>query len=87
MDFFGWAKNCMVNRIQDLDASVPMSLIYGGSTWLQHVPEEVLVAARPSGAQTKVYILPEAGHHVYVDSMRLFNGIVNSICGGGGAKD
>lgn len=39
---FGWAKNPMVKRIQNLDKKVPITFIYGQNTWMdQSIGETV----------------------------------------------
>jgi len=56
MDFFGWAKNPIQNRLKEMKPSLPLTMIYGGSTWLQQIPEEQLKQLRPEGAPTQVYV-------------------------------
>jgi len=47
MDYFGWAKNPMYNRIQGLKSNLPLTMIYGEKTWLQHMPEDELKVLLP----------------------------------------
>jgi hypothetical protein len=57
MDFFGWAKRPMIERMkEEMSPSLGVTMIYGGNTWLQQVPEEELKAVRPSQAKTAVHV-------------------------------
>ncbi len=34
MAFFGWAKHPMVNRIADMEESIPLTMIHGAESWM-----------------------------------------------------
>lgn len=36
MNGFGWAKNPMVHRIDKLHEDVPITLMYGSRSWIDH---------------------------------------------------
>lgn len=55
MDFFGWAKNAMYNRIDGLSKDVPLTMIYADSTWLPQIPKEELKELLPEN-KVDVYV-------------------------------
>jgi hypothetical protein len=42
----GWAKNPMHLRIESLDVDVPLTLIYGLKSWVDHYPAEEIAKRR-----------------------------------------
>jgi len=68
---FGWAKLPLQNRLHEISPDLPVTVIYGEHTWMDYVS---MVNLLPSmKAKTEVLLLPNAGHHVYIDSNELFN--------------
>ena len=51
-NFFGWAKNFMINRLLELEPKIPLTFLYGEKTWLRQIPQETL-ETRP---HTKVHV-------------------------------
>jgi hypothetical protein len=41
-----WAKNPMCRRIERLNATIPLTLIYGSRSWIDHFPSEDIVKLR-----------------------------------------
>jgi len=80
MNSFGWAKNPMHYRISLLDAKIPLTLMYGEKTWVDHYSVEKIREVRPEGAKVTDYILKDAGHHIYADQADEFNKIVQNCC-------
>ncbi|OXA62201.1 Abhydrolase domain-containing protein 4 [Folsomia candida] len=78
MNMFGWAKNPMEMRLETLDDKIPLTLIYGGKSWVDHYPAEEIVNRRP-GSYVNFHML-DAGHHVYADQFESFNQIVIDAC-------
>lgn len=39
---FGWAKNPMVYRIDQLRKDIPITLIYGTRSWIDHTASEII---------------------------------------------
>jgi len=81
MESFGWAKNPMHYRIADLDNNVPLTLLYGGHSWVDHFPSDKIKEMRPD-ANVDAYVIDGAGHHIYADEKEDFNEIVLEICSG-----
>ncbi|CAL8096900.1 unnamed protein product [Orchesella dallaii] len=75
MSSFGWAKYPMINRIPSLRKDVPMTLIYGSRSWVDHCPGAMIQQMRPN-SYVDVQIIQGAGHHVYADKRERFNEIV-----------
>lgn len=46
MSGFGWAKNPMVRRIDNLDSKIPITLLWGSKTWIDHSAEEIIRTKR-----------------------------------------
>ena len=42
MSNFGWAKFPMCNRISALQKDVPLTMIYGSRSWVDHSPSEII---------------------------------------------
>ncbi|OXA64857.1 Abhydrolase domain-containing protein 4 [Folsomia candida] len=78
MNMFGWAKNPMEMRLETLDDKIPLTLIYGSKSWVDHYPAEEIVNRRP-GSYVNFHVL-DAGHHVYADKFESFNQIVIDAC-------
>uniref|UniRef100_T1J514 1-acylglycerol-3-phosphate O-acyltransferase ABHD5 n=1 Tax=Strigamia maritima TaxID=126957 RepID=T1J514_STRMM len=77
---FGWAKRPMINRIGNLRADVPLSIIYGSRSWIDRNPGFIIKQERPDEANVSVHIISGAGHHVYADQSDVFNTLVSSVC-------
>lgn len=79
MSGFGWAKNPMVRRIDQLDSKIPITLLYGSRSWIDHSAGEVLKENRYK-SYFKLHVISGAGHHVYADRPDAFNQIVLDAC-------
>lgn len=58
---------------------IPMTFIYGGTSWIDKSYGKLIKEARPS-SYTHVEIVPDAGHKVFSDNEKLFNQLVNDAC-------
>ncbi|XP_030759575.1 (Lyso)-N-acylphosphatidylethanolamine lipase isoform X2 [Sitophilus oryzae] len=76
---FGWAKNPIVRRIDKLDQKIPITLLYGSRSWIDHSAEDILKVKR-SDSYFKLQVVHGAGHHVYADKPEAFNQIVVEAC-------
>ncbi|CAG9766292.1 unnamed protein product [Ceutorhynchus assimilis] len=79
MSGFGWAKNPMVRRIDNLDSKIPITLLWGSKTWIDHSAEEILKNKRYN-SYFKLQVISGAGHHVYADKPEQFNQIILEAC-------
>ncbi|CAB3229042.1 unnamed protein product [Arctia plantaginis] len=79
MSGFGWAKNPMVGRIDQLDPKLPITVLYGSRSWVDNSTGQVLTDQRTT-ANTYVQVINGAGHHVYLDKPEQFNKYVLEAC-------
>ncbi|XP_022832456.1 1-acylglycerol-3-phosphate O-acyltransferase ABHD5 isoform X2 [Spodoptera litura] len=79
MTGFGWAKNPMVRRVDELDPALPITVLYGSRSWVDNSSGQVLVEHR-GPSNTFVQVINGAGHHVYLDKPELFNKFVLDAC-------
>ncbi|KAK8728266.1 hypothetical protein OTU49_009205 [Cherax quadricarinatus] len=75
---FGWAKYPMIQRIDSLRKGMPMTLIYGSRSWVDHDPGFQIKYMRKD-SYVDVQVILGAGHHVYADRAEVFNNLVNNI--------
>lgn len=54
MSGFGWAKNPMLNRIHELRADKPITLLYGSRSWIDKSSWDIMKQARSSTVNTQV---------------------------------
>uniref|UniRef100_A0A0P4W9P9 1-acylglycerol-3-phosphate O-acyltransferase ABHD5 n=2 Tax=Scylla olivacea TaxID=85551 RepID=A0A0P4W9P9_SCYOL len=78
MSGFGWAKYPMIQRMDSLRKGLPITLIYGARSWVDHDPGFQIKYMRKD-TFVDVQVIQGAGHHVYADKARAFNSIVNNI--------
>lgn len=79
MSGFGWAKNPMLNRIDALHEDIPMTILYGSRSWVDHTSGDIIREKR-SKSYVNVEVISGAGHHVYADKSEEFNSYVNDAC-------
>lgn len=77
---FGWAKNPMINRINQLDSSIPITVMHGSHSWMDGTVGQKLKDLR-NGSYVHLEIINEAGHHVHADNPEYFNEVVVKACG------
>ncbi|XP_021941395.1 protein ABHD4 isoform X2 [Zootermopsis nevadensis] len=76
---FGWAKHPMVNRIDALREDVPITLLYGSRSWVDHTSGE-LIHEKRQDSHVNIQVISGAGHHVYADKAETFNRHVIEAC-------
>jgi len=68
---FGWAKLPLEKRLHEVSEDIPITAIYGQDTWMDI---KSLYKILPNlKSRVELVLLPNAGHHVYIDSSTLFN--------------
>lgn len=80
MSGFGWAKNPMVRRMEQLRSDIPVTLLYGSRSWVDNRAGHTIKEKRPADSYTDVKTIMGAGHHVYADKSDIFNSYVNKTC-------
>jgi pimeloyl-ACP methyl ester carboxylesterase len=79
MSGFGWAKNPMVKRIDTMKKDIPITLLYGSRSWIDHSATDIIKNKRID-SYFKLQVITGAGHHVYADKPEAFNQIVLEAC-------
>nr|CAH7733957.1 unnamed protein product [Callosobruchus chinensis] len=79
MSDFGWAKVPIVKRIDKLDPKMPVTLLYGARSWVDHSAGDIIKEKRTS-SYFKLQVISGAGHHIYADKPEAFNQIVLDAC-------
>ncbi|XP_074544854.1 (Lyso)-N-acylphosphatidylethanolamine lipase [Halichoeres trimaculatus] len=75
----GWAKRPMLQRVNLLPPSMPLTMLYGARSWVDSSSGEMVAQIREK-SYTKVQLINEASHHVYADQPETFNRVVENIC-------
>ncbi|KAF4520333.1 hypothetical protein B566_EDAN004393 [Ephemera danica] len=76
MTGFGWAKQPMLPRMVSLRNDVPITILYGSRSWVDHAAGDLIRAQRPPDSYLNIQIIGGAGHHVYADKSETFNQMV-----------
>ncbi|KAB5546676.1 hypothetical protein PHYPO_G00074770 [Pangasianodon hypophthalmus] len=74
-----WAKKPMLDRVHLLPPDLPVTLVYGGQSWMDSATGEQVARLRPN-SYTHTVVVEGAPHHVYADKPEAFNAVVQSIC-------
>ncbi|XP_036447306.1 (Lyso)-N-acylphosphatidylethanolamine lipase-like [Colossoma macropomum] len=74
-----WAKRPMLDRVHLLPPDLPVTLVYGGQSWMDSKTGEKVAQLRPNSC-TRTVVVEGAPHHLYVDKSEAFNALVQSIC-------
>lgn len=69
---FGWAKRPMTDRIGSMDASVPITMIFGSHSWMDSTWQNSVKYLRED-SYVAAHTIHDAGHHVYADRPDAFN--------------
>ncbi|XP_034470747.1 (Lyso)-N-acylphosphatidylethanolamine lipase [Hippoglossus hippoglossus] len=75
----GWAKRPMLHRVDLLPPSMPLTMLFGESSWVDSSSGDIVVQIR-NQANTKMLLINEASHHLYADQPEEFNTAVENIC-------
>ncbi|XP_022060806.1 (Lyso)-N-acylphosphatidylethanolamine lipase [Acanthochromis polyacanthus] len=75
----GWAKNPMLERVDQLSPSIPVTMLYGAQSWVDSSSGNRVAEIRGQ-ANTRVLLINQASHHVYADQPEQFNKVVENIC-------
>ena len=69
----------MLNRLDSLPASMPISMLFGMRSWFDNSTGEKVYLKRPNSF-VDLHFIREAGHHIHADLPDVFNGVINDIC-------
>ncbi|KAL3288213.1 hypothetical protein HHI36_002662 [Cryptolaemus montrouzieri] len=76
---FGWAKNPMILRIENLRSDLPITLMFGSQTWVDKSVGYKIREMRHNSF-VDVQIIDDTGHHLYSEQADTFNEIVVNAC-------
>jgi abhydrolase domain-containing protein 4 len=72
MTGLGYAADPLIDRLPLLDRNIPVSFIYGADSWMKPLAGVALKESMPLH-NVDFVVIPDAGHHVYVDQWHQFN--------------
>jgi len=75
---YGFAKDPVIRKINNLDEEVPITFIYGAKSWISSESGQEIKKLRPN-SYVDVQEIAGAGHHVYADRPVQFNNVVNEV--------
>ncbi|XP_078253768.1 1-acylglycerol-3-phosphate O-acyltransferase ABHD5 isoform X2 [Rhinoraja longicauda] len=76
---FGWAKQPMLLRINQIQEDISITVIYGARSCIDGISRKQIKALRPKSS-VDVVAIRGAGHYVYADQPEDFNQTVLRIC-------
>ncbi|XP_069777076.1 1-acylglycerol-3-phosphate O-acyltransferase ABHD5 isoform X1 [Narcine bancroftii] len=76
---FGWAKQPMLLRINQMQEDISITIIYGARSCIDGISRKQIKALRPKSL-VNVVAIRGAGHYVYADQPEDFNQTVLKIC-------
>lgn len=79
--FLMWAKSPMVKRVSELPDDIPMTIMYGSSTFFDHRTAYEIKCNREN-SKVEVFIVKNAGHDIHVDNAKEFNRILKQTLEG-----
>ncbi|CAL8347825.1 unnamed protein product [Merluccius merluccius] len=79
MESLAWAKRPMLQRVDQLPASLPVTMLYGDRSWISSASGHQAAQIRGK-AYTHVVLINDASHHVNNDQPTAFNTLVEGIC-------
>ena len=74
-----WAKYALHDRVHDLQ--VPTSFIYGREDWMDY--KGAMTVVDKINPPTRIIVIEDAGHHLYLDNPSVFNASVLAEIKGG----
>jgi len=74
----GWARDPVARHLPNLPEDIPVSIIFGKKTWMD--VSTTLLIAKKMKPFVEIVLIPDAGHHVYIDNLPLFNQAI-ILCG------
>jgi cardiolipin-specific phospholipase len=79
-----WARYPLLHRVAALPNTLPVALAYGESDWMSVSSgrEVVKELARNGNDKGRCFVVPHAGHHLYLDNPRAFDRLMEKILDG-----
>ncbi|XP_077287829.1 (Lyso)-N-acylphosphatidylethanolamine lipase-like isoform X2 [Arctopsyche grandis] len=77
MHGFGWAKNPITRRMDELSVDIPITMLYGSRSWVDNITGDMIKSQR---TKSYVNVINGAGHHIYLDKPDVFNRYVQEAC-------
>lgn len=79
--YLGYSKNPLINRINDLDKKLPITVLYGEKSWVAKLFDFTSLEDEFSNqSYYDIKVVRNAGHHIFSDNPSDFNLYVNAAC-------
>ncbi|XP_070822820.1 1-acylglycerol-3-phosphate O-acyltransferase ABHD5 isoform X1 [Chaetodon trifascialis] len=76
---YGWAKRPMLQRMEQLEPEIPITIIYGSRSSIDSNSGSTIKEMRPR-SHVEIITIRGAGHYVYADQAEEFNHKVLQVC-------
>ncbi|XP_050992156.1 1-acylglycerol-3-phosphate O-acyltransferase ABHD5 [Labeo rohita] len=76
---YGWPQHPMIDRVEMISPSLPMTFIYGSRSRIDGQSGKAIQEMRPN-SHTEIVVIQGAGHYVFADQSEDFNQAVLKIC-------
>jgi len=80
-----WSASPLAERLHLLPHDLPVHCIYGSDTWMDYPTMRNIQQTLPNSIE--ILLVPDAGHHVYIDNFSTFNRAVATACLSGTLAD
>lgn len=70
----------MIERLKDIDESIPITVIYGKESWMMKLFDFSLVRHQRKGSYVEIKSINDSGHHIYLDQRDVFNEMIEEVC-------
>ncbi|XP_073677664.1 1-acylglycerol-3-phosphate O-acyltransferase ABHD5 [Garra rufa] len=76
---YGWPQHPMMDRVEMISPSLPMTFIYGSRSRIDGQSGKAIQEMRPN-SPTEIVVIQGAGHYVFADQTEDFNQALLKIC-------
>ena len=79
--YLGYSKHPLINRINDFDKKLPITVLYGEKSWVAKLFDfTTLEDEFTDQSYCDIKVVRNAGHHIFSDNPNDFNMYVNAAC-------
>ena len=80
LSFGAYARMPLIDRIQNLDESIPITFLHGNIDWVTGGFEAYQKLKSMGRTNVKYFETNKSGHHLYLDNPKEFNEIISNEC-------